>query len=41
MSPAFHHPPEGGWSSKEACLLPAETIIEQTEANLDNNKTVG
>jgi hypothetical protein len=34
----LHHPPEGGWSSKEACLLPAETIIEQAEERLNKNK---
>ena len=33
----FHHPPNGGWSSKEACLLPVDEVINQTEANLDSN----
>lgn len=33
----FHHPPNGGWSSKEACLLPVDTIIEKAEENLNIN----
>lgn len=34
----FHNPPEGGWSSKEACLLPAEAIIDKAEDSLNRNK---
>ena len=28
---------DAGWSSKEACLLPVDSLIERSEVNLDSN----
>ena len=39
MQTCFHHHihPGDGWSSKEACLVPVDTIIEQAESKLERD----
>ena len=34
-SVCFNHHPEGGWTSKEACLLPVDMIVESAEQKLE------